>query len=451
MSAAKSRPGPGLASRRRLPRSLQGLGPDGGQLRLRAAPGSRWTSASSTSADNALSFNTRFRSRRDVRAALPQPARRPSTSATTSTRCRLRYEPPKDDVAFEVGRLGSSRFTSIGYLDGALRPRAAGLARCRSAASSAGAPTWTASGSKARARSTAGSSASRRETPIRPPTTSSWSSVVREFAQTDVSREYLGVESRFGSGKVSVFGRSEVDLNRGWRRTLAEPGLPALEPLRRHEPALLAVGHRGRLLRQPPELPRLLHAQRAREDLRRPPAPGLSRQPLLRPRLRPQRERRASGCASRSRARRPTPTRTTAASATATSSRRTSPSAPTSTASRTALTDGYLVTAQAGKRFRQGHQLDLCYGRSLYRVKATEQQRETEYLRFSGRGRPRAPRLPARRRRVRPRRRPAGAPGLLRGRLPVLMSVNAAFWGFAFLRRGDRVRCPTSSPSGGGT
>ena len=49
-------------------------------------------------------------------------------------------------------------------------------------------------------------------------------------------------------------------------------------------------------------------------------------------------------------------------------------------------TDGYLVTAQIGKRFRKGHQFDLSYGRSLYRVKDTGQQRRTEYLRFSGRG-----------------------------------------------------------------
>ena len=43
---------------------------------------------------------------------------------------------------------------------------------------------------------------------------------------------------------------------------------------------------------------------------------------------------------------------------------------PTSTPSRT-RPRGYLVTAQAGKRFRRGHQFDLGYGRSLYQVHET--------------------------------------------------------------------------------
>ena len=50
------------------------------------------------------------------------------------------------------------------------------------------------------------------------------------------------------------------------------------------------------------------------------------------------------------------------------------------------LTQGYLLTAQAGKRFRKGHQLDFSYGRSLYEVIAVNQRRRTEYFRITGRG-----------------------------------------------------------------
>jgi hypothetical protein len=40
---------------------------------------------------------------------------------------------------------------------------------------------------------------------------------VREHAGGDVSREYVGVEGQLRSGRVWLHGRTEVDLNRGWR------------------------------------------------------------------------------------------------------------------------------------------------------------------------------------------------------------------------------------------
>ena len=49
-------------------------------------------------------------------------------------------------------------------------------------------------------------------------------------------------------------------------------------------------------------------------------------------------------------------------------------------------TDGGLVMARVGRRFDGGHMLDLSLGRSVYRVKLTEQDRTTQWLRLMGRG-----------------------------------------------------------------
>ena len=49
-------------------------------------------------------------------------------------------------------------------------------------------------------------------------------------------------------------------------------------------------------------------------------------------------------------------------------------------------TDGGLVMARVGRRFDGGHMLDLSLGRSVYRVKQTEQDRTTQWLRLMGRG-----------------------------------------------------------------
>ena len=49
-------------------------------------------------------------------------------------------------------------------------------------------------------------------------------------------------------------------------------------------------------------------------------------------------------------------------------------------------TDGGLVMARLGRRFAGGHMLDLLYGRSVYRVKQTEEDRTTQWLRLMGRG-----------------------------------------------------------------
>jgi len=48
-------------------------------------------------------------------------------------------------------------------------------------------------------------------------------------------------------------------------------------------------------------------------------------------------------------------------------------------------TDGGLLLARVGRRFDGGHMLDLSLGRSVYRVKQTEQDRTTQWLRLMGR------------------------------------------------------------------
>jgi len=41
--------------------------------------------------------------------------------------------------------------------------------------------------------------------------------------------------------------------------------------------------------------------------------------------------------------------------------------------------------ARLGRRFAAGHVVDLSYGRSLYRLKLTEEDRTTQWLRLMGR------------------------------------------------------------------
>jgi hypothetical protein len=48
-------------------------------------------------------------------------------------------------------------------------------------------------------------------------------------------------------------------------------------------------------------------------------------------------------------------------------------------------TKGGLASAHIGRRFGAGHFLDLSYGRSLYRVKESSQDRVTQWSRFLAR------------------------------------------------------------------
>ena len=48
-------------------------------------------------------------------------------------------------------------------------------------------------------------------------------------------------------------------------------------------------------------------------------------------------------------------------------------------------TDGALVSVRFGRYFAAGHMLDLSYGRSLYRVKESGEDRATQWIRLIGR------------------------------------------------------------------
>ncbi len=88
-------------------------------------------------------------------------------------------------------------------------------------------------------------------------------------------------------------------------------------------------------------------------------------------------------------------------------------------------TDGGLLMARVGRRFAGGHVLDLSFGRSLYRLKLTEENRSTQWLRLMGRGELGREGLPAGGLRVRRGGRPEGAAGLSRARDPLLSGVHA--------------------------
>jgi len=171
-----------------------------------------------------LSFTLRARSRQDVRARALS-LRTPMDERTDRLyELALRYEPPSDRVAFELGRIGIYRFVGIGYLDGALvrfRPRP-------------GLQLGIFGGRLAEIQSLGFSSpggkygAFVRLAPSGRYVRGGYDVLLaysRENADGDISREYLSLESSFGNGsRWSLFQRAELDLNRGWRQEVTGKG-----------------------------------------------------------------------------------------------------------------------------------------------------------------------------------------------------------------------------------
>jgi hypothetical protein len=171
-----------------------------------------------------LSFTLRARSRQDVRARALS-LRTPMDERTDRLyELALRYEPPSDRVAFELGRIGMYRFVGIGYLDGGLvrfRPRP-------------GLQLGIFGGRLAEIQSLGFSSpggkygAFVRLVPSGRYVRSGYDVLLaysRENADGDISREYLSLESSFGNGsRWSLFQRAELDLNRGWRQEVTGKG-----------------------------------------------------------------------------------------------------------------------------------------------------------------------------------------------------------------------------------
>ncbi|MGE0455544.1 MAG: hypothetical protein AB7O37_14430 [Vicinamibacteria bacterium] len=330
------------------------------------------------------SFTLRASSRQDVRARTLSSFVPKDERDDRLYELSLRHDTQTERVGWEIGRVGVSRFVGIGYLDGALvRLRVArglqlgGFYGRRADLEGLG---FEGSGRKYGGflRYVPGGAWSTSATDVT-------LALVREFAADDVSREYLSLESRFGSGsKLMFFERAELDLNRGWRETasgqayqLSNLSLSASVRLSPSASAALSYdnhrNYRTHLNRSLPEetFDRLLR-QGLRATLNVGKAYGASFNLNAGVRLVEQggQDTWSFGAGARhgnlwSR----------------------SLTAGLDAAGYTnAYTAGALISARLGKRMQAGHLLDLSYGGSLYRLRTEGVSRATHWLRLSGRG-----------------------------------------------------------------
>jgi hypothetical protein len=214
---------------------------------------------------------------------------------------------------------------------------------------------------------------------------------VHENAEGDVSREYVSLESRFGSGsRWSLFERAELDLNRGWRKDVSGSSLQLSNVslsgnLRLGTTANAFVSYDGRRNfryyqnRLVPEdvFDDLLHqGLRAGVNVFRPGGFGatlgagmsLKEEDPRHPELNIANAYSFNGGVRHANL----------------FGRGLSVGLDASGFSN-GYTDGGLVSARIGRRFAAGHLLDLSWGRSLYRIKLDDEQRTTQWLRLVGR------------------------------------------------------------------
>jgi hypothetical protein len=335
-----------------------------------------------------LSFTVRGRSREDVRARTLS-TRTPQSERTDRLyELALRYEPPSDKLGLEVGRIGIYRFVGVGYLDGFLgryRPLAdvqVGAFGGRIAEIDSLSPDGTGSKYGGFVRLAPGGR---------------WATggydvtlaVVRENADGDVSRQYLSLESRFGSGsRWSIFERAELDLNSGWRKEVTGKSTQlsnvSLSGNLRVAPSAWAFvsydGRRNYRYYQNRYVPEevfddLLHTGlRAGLNLSRPGGFGATA---------------GFGMSLKE----PDPRHPELDIANAYSGNLGVRHADVfgfsvgldGTGFTNGYTEGGLVMARIGRRFAAGHLVDLSYGYSTYRVKLDEQDRSTQWLRLLAR------------------------------------------------------------------
>lgn len=329
-----------------------------------------------------LSLDVRFRSRQDVRTQRLS-ARSEKIRSDRLYEASLRYEPPSDSFAFELGRLGSSRFLSIGYLDGGLfRVRVApvlqvgGFAGRRSEFDVLGLEgSGTSYGGFLR---------------IAPPGryTTTYEAIVayiRENARNEVSREYASLETRYQPGRrFSLYQRAEVDLNRGWRGDVTEQpyqlsylSVSANMRLAQTASAVLSYdsrrNYRDFYTRNVPEnvFDNLLH-QGFHLGFYEGQAYGLTFTGNVGVRLKDQESHNAYSFNAGARHGNVW-------------GKNASLGFDVSGFSN-GFTNGYLITGGLGKRLGRGHMLDLSYSRSLYQVRETGDRRTTAWLRLVGRG-----------------------------------------------------------------
>jgi len=139
----------------------------------------------------------------------------------------LAYDPPQGRFAYRVGRMSASPYVGVGYVDGFLGQVA--LTSSIEVGGFAGA-----SGNIESLGFDAGRQKYGLFTRFTSSTTDSglpWEVIlagVREQGLEDISREYVTLQSRFssgGRGRFSFYQRTEVDVNRGWRKDLSEKGV----------------------------------------------------------------------------------------------------------------------------------------------------------------------------------------------------------------------------------
>ena len=138
----------------------------------------------------------------------------------------LIYDEPDGRFAVRAGRLGTSPFVGLGYLDGALAEvrvggglAVGGLYGRRPDLGELGfRSTGQKLGAFVRYEPPAGRERGETEREL-----GLLLAGIREEGDLGVSREYVTVESRFGSGtRWSFFQHAEIDLNKDWRAQLAE-------------------------------------------------------------------------------------------------------------------------------------------------------------------------------------------------------------------------------------
>jgi hypothetical protein len=338
-----------------------------------------------------LSFTLRGRSRQDIRARTLSPRTPESERTDRLYEAALRYEPPSDRVGFEVGRIGIYRFVGIGYLDGFLgryRP----LPGVQVGAFGGRVADIGGFGS--------GSPGEKYGGFVRLAPGGRYASgpydvmlaFVRENADGEVSREYLSLESSVGKGgRWSLFERAELDLNTGWRKDLtsksAQLSNVSLSGNLRVTPSAWAFvsydGRRNYRYYQNRVVPEevfdgLLH-QGLRAGLNVSKAGGFGATAGFGMSLKEPDPRHpeldVANAYSGNAGLRHANLFSTGFSAGIDGS-----------GFSNGYTDGGLLMARLGRRFAAGHTLDLSFGRSLYRLKLTEQDRSTQWLRLSGRG-----------------------------------------------------------------
>ena len=286
------------------------------------------------------------------------------------------YAPLRGRVSATAGRLGAHPFVSIGYLDGALaevRPTSnVQLGAFAGNTIVIGGP---AGGTKAGGFLRIAPRATRLHYEV-------VVAGVRENEESDVSREYLGLQGQLRTGELWLYQRAEVDLNRGWREERAGSSVQLTDARTlltwRDSPtrsfSFSYERRRNFWAAFNRDLPveafdtRVLQTFRADIDLARANTAGVWAGGSIR--LREGDDRTVYDVHGGFRTPRFLSLRTSVEG----------------TLYRTITTLGVQATARMGRDFRGGHRIDASYNFNGYDMRGPEGQRTSHWLRLSGYG-----------------------------------------------------------------